>query len=95
MIAVRKLAAILAADVAGYSRLMGSDENGTLAARRAVRRDLIDPAIAAHTVGLFKTTGDGLTLQHNARPRRGPRRRWPADGGRGGSGLTPHPEVGG
>ena len=44
----RRLAAILAADVAGYSRLMGADEEGTLARLKAHRRDLIDPAIADH-----------------------------------------------
>jgi adenylate cyclase len=63
MTAVRKLAAILAADVAGYSRLMGSDEEGTLAALRAIRRELIDPAITAHHGRLFKTTGDGLLIE--------------------------------
>jgi adenylate cyclase len=46
--AERRLAAILAADVAGYSRLMGADEEGTLARLKAHRRDLIDPAIADH-----------------------------------------------
>jgi class 3 adenylate cyclase len=44
----RRLAAILAADVAGYSRLIGEDEEGTIARLRALRRELIDPAIAAH-----------------------------------------------
>ena len=55
----RRLAAILAADVAGYSRLMGSDEEGTLAALKAIRRDVIDPKIAAHRGRIVKTTGDG------------------------------------
>src|SRR5262249_17333632 len=59
----RRLAAILAADVAGYSRLMGADEEGTLAAMRAIRCDLIDPMIAAHHGRLFKTTGDGLLIE--------------------------------
>jgi adenylate cyclase len=53
----------VAADVAGYSRLIGLDEEGTLAALRAVRRDLIDPAIATHNGRLFKTTGDGLLIE--------------------------------
>jgi class 3 adenylate cyclase len=54
----RRLAAILAADVAGYSRLMGEDEEGTLAALRAVRRALADLKIAEHRVRIVKTTGD-------------------------------------
>jgi adenylate cyclase len=56
----RKLAAILAADVVGYSLLMGSDEVGTLQALKAHRRILIDPTIAAHGGVIVKTTGDGL-----------------------------------
>jgi adenylate cyclase len=56
----RKLAAILAADVVGYSRLMGSDELGTLQALKAHRRELIDPTISAHGGVIIKTTGDGL-----------------------------------
>jgi adenylate cyclase len=59
----RRLAAVLAADVAGYSRLMGSDEVGTLAALRAVRRDLVDPAIATHHGRIVKTTGDGMLVE--------------------------------
>jgi adenylate cyclase len=59
----RRLAAIVAADVVGYSRLMGRDERGTLAALKAVRRDVIDPRIAAHNGRIVKTTGDGLLLQ--------------------------------
>ena len=55
----RRLAAILAADVAGYSRLMGADEEGTLAALRAVRREVSDPKIAEHRGRIDKTTGDG------------------------------------
>jgi hypothetical protein len=58
--AERRLAAILAVDVAGYSRLMGADEEGTLAALRAVRRELGDPKIAEHRGRIVKTTGDGL-----------------------------------
>ena len=59
----RRLAAILAADVAGYSRLMGADEEGTLARLKAIRRVLIDPTIAAHRGRIFKTTGDGLLAE--------------------------------
>src|SRR6516164_2041063 len=56
----RRLAAVLAADVAGYSRLMGTNEVGTLAALKALRRDVFDPAIAAHHGRIVKTTGDGM-----------------------------------
>ena len=59
----RRLAAILAADVAGYSRLIGLDEEGTLAALRALRRELIDPTIAEHRGRIVKTTGDGLLVE--------------------------------
>jgi TolB-like protein/class 3 adenylate cyclase/Flp pilus assembly protein TadD len=59
----RRLAAILAADVAGYSRLMGADEEGTLARLRAHRRELIDPKIAEHKGRIVKTTGDGLLVE--------------------------------
>jgi adenylate cyclase len=59
----RRLAAIVSADVAGYSRLMGRDESGTLAALRAHRRELIDPKIAEHNGRVVKTTGDGLLLE--------------------------------
>jgi len=59
----RRLAAILAVDVAGYSRLMGEDEEGTLAALRAVRRELADPKIAEHRGRIVKTTGDGLLVE--------------------------------
>src|SRR6202051_3492109 len=55
----RKLAAILAADVVGYSRLAGSDEDRTLARLRALRSDLIDPTIAVHNGRVVKRTGDG------------------------------------
>jgi len=61
--AERRLAAILAADVAGYSRLMGADEEGTLAALKAVRRELADPIIAEHRGRIVKTTGDGLLIE--------------------------------
>jgi TolB-like protein/class 3 adenylate cyclase len=59
----RRLAAILAADVAGYSRLIGADEEGTLAALRAIRRELGDPKIAEHRGRIVKTTGDGLLVE--------------------------------
>jgi class 3 adenylate cyclase/pimeloyl-ACP methyl ester carboxylesterase len=59
----RRLAAVLAADVAGYSRLMSTDEVGTLAALKAHRRELIDPAIAAHHGRIVKTTGDGALVE--------------------------------
>ena len=59
----RRLAAILVADVAGYSRLMGEDEAGTLARLKALRRELIDPKIAEHKGRIVKTTGDGLLLE--------------------------------
>ncbi len=59
----RRLAAILAADVAGYSRLMGEDEEGTLAALTAHRVELIEPAIAEYRGRLVKTTGDGLLAE--------------------------------
>jgi TolB-like protein len=63
MAAVRRLAAILAADVAGYSRLIGVDEGGTLERLRALRRELLDPKIAEHRGRLVKTTGDGLLVE--------------------------------
>ena len=59
----RRLAAILAADVAGYSRLIGVDEEGTLRRLRSLRAEVIDPAIAAHRGRLVKTTGDGLLVE--------------------------------
>jgi class 3 adenylate cyclase/pimeloyl-ACP methyl ester carboxylesterase len=59
----RRLAAILAADIAGYSRLMGIDEEGTLAALKACRRELIDPKIAEHRGRMVKTTGDGALVE--------------------------------
>jgi adenylate cyclase len=59
----RRLAAILAADVAGYSRLMEADEEGTLAALRAIRRELGDPKIAEHRGRIVKTTGDGMLVE--------------------------------
>jgi adenylate cyclase len=56
----RRLAAILAADVVGYSRLLGADEEGTLERLKTLRRDLVDPQIAEHKGRIAKTTGDGL-----------------------------------
>jgi adenylate cyclase len=61
--ATRRLAAILAADVAGYSRLMGADEEGTLERLKALRRELLDPKIAEHKGRIVKTTGDGLLVE--------------------------------
>ena len=59
----RRLAAILAADVAGYSRLMGADEVGTLKALKAHRQQVVDPAIAAHKGRIVKTAGDGMLVE--------------------------------
>src|SRR5215208_6931976 len=59
----RRLAAILAADVVGYSRLMSTDETGTLKALKTVRADVIDPKIAQHGGRKFKTTGDGVLAE--------------------------------
>jgi adenylate cyclase len=59
----RRLAAILAADVAGYSRLMGADEEGTLERLKALRRELLDPKIAEHRGRIVKTTGDGFLVE--------------------------------
>ena len=59
----RRLAAILAADVAGYSRLIGADEEGTLSRLRSIRAEVIDPKIAEHHGRLVKTTGDGPLVE--------------------------------
>src|SRR5882757_1231162 len=59
----RRLAAILAADVVGYSRLMGADEEGTLERLKALRRELLDPRIAGHHGRIVKTTGDGMLVE--------------------------------
>ena len=59
----RRLAAVVAADVAGYSRLMGADEVGTLEALKAHRREVVDPAIASHHGRIVKTTGDGMLVE--------------------------------
>jgi adenylate cyclase len=61
--ATRRLAAILAADVAGYSRLMGADEEGTLERLKALRHELVDPKIAEHRGRIVKTTGDGMLVE--------------------------------
>src|SRR6516164_1934116 len=60
---VRRLEAILVADVAGYSRLMGVDEEGTLAALKAIRREVGDPKVKEHRGRIVKTTGDGLLIE--------------------------------
>src|ERR1700738_4824116 len=62
----RKLAAVVAADIAGYSRLMGADEEGTLARLKACRRDLIDPGVARRRGRIVKTTGDGVLVEFSS-----------------------------
>jgi TolB-like protein/class 3 adenylate cyclase/tetratricopeptide (TPR) repeat protein len=62
----RRLAAVLAADVAGYSRLMGIDEEGTLARLKAFRKSLVDPTIAAHRGRIVKTAGDGMLVEFSS-----------------------------
>jgi adenylate cyclase len=62
----RRLMAILAADVAGYSRLIGIDEEGTLASLRAIRREIVDPKIAEHRGRIVKTTGDGVLAEFHS-----------------------------
>ena len=59
----RRLAAIFASDIAGYSRLMGQDEAGTLARVRALRYELIDPTVVEHKGRIVKTTGDGILIE--------------------------------
>ncbi|WP_249135526.1 adenylate/guanylate cyclase domain-containing protein [Bradyrhizobium sp. AUGA SZCCT0222] len=59
----RRLAAVLAVDIAGYSRLMGIDEEGTLARLKATRKSLVDPAIASHRGRIVKTSGDGMLVE--------------------------------
>ena len=59
----RRLAAILAADVVGYSRLMGADEAGTLAALKRHREAIFDPAVAAHNGRIVKLIGDGVIAE--------------------------------
>src|SRR5437773_10554392 len=60
---VRRLAAIMAADVVGYSRMMGADEEGTLARLKSLRRRLVDPKIEEHRGRIVKTMGDGLLVE--------------------------------
>jgi class 3 adenylate cyclase len=64
--ATRRLAAILAADLVGYSRLMGLDEEGTLVRLRALRAELLDPKITVNNGRLVKTTGDGFLVEFNS-----------------------------
>jgi adenylate cyclase len=59
----RRLAAILAADIAGYSRLIGLDEEGTLARLRSLRHEAIAPMVALHRGRIVKTTGDGMLIE--------------------------------
>jgi adenylate cyclase len=66
IITTRRLAAILAADVVGYSRLIGADEGGTLQALKTIRVELLDPTIATHSGRLVKTTGDGLLVEFSS-----------------------------
>ncbi len=63
MIVTRKLAAILVADIVGYSRLAGADEDRVLARLRAIRSDLIDPSISVHNGRVVKRTGDGVLVE--------------------------------
>src|SRR5271163_4468256 len=63
MTATRRLAAILNADVAGYSRLMGANEEGTLERLKALRSELLNPKIAKHRGRIVKTTGDGMLVE--------------------------------
>ena len=66
MPAVRRLAAILAADVAGYSRLIGADEEGTVVRLKSMRTELIDPAIGRHNGRIVHTAGDGLLVEFHS-----------------------------
>src|SRR6059036_1248319 len=59
----RRLTAILAADVVGYSRLMGTNESGTLAALTSLRADFIDPKVTEHQGRIVKLTGDGMLVE--------------------------------
>ena len=65
----RRLAAIFADDIAGYSRLMGSDEEGTLRQLKAHRKELVDPKITEHRGRIVKTTGDGMLVEFVTRRR--------------------------
>jgi adenylate cyclase len=66
MIATRRLAAILAADMVGYSRLIGADEGGTLQGFKAIKAELVDPKVAEHHGRLVKTTGDGFLVEFSS-----------------------------
>ena len=66
MTQTRRLAAILAADMAGYSRLIETDEEGTLNRLRSIRAELLDPKIAEHRGRIVKTTGDGLLVEFSS-----------------------------
>src|ERR1700731_503224 len=66
MTQTRRLAAILAADVAGYSRLIGADEEGTLNRLRSIRAEVIDPTITEHRGRIVKTTGDGFLVEFSS-----------------------------
>ncbi len=66
MATTRRLAAILAADVVGYSRLMGADEEGTLECLKALRHELLDPKIADHRGRIVKTIGDGMLVEFSS-----------------------------
>ena len=59
----RRLAAVMAADVVGYSRLMGQDEAGTLVALKARRKDVLEPIVARHRGRIFKVMGDGMFVE--------------------------------
>src|SRR5262245_34209681 len=59
----RRLAAILAADVVGYSRMMEADESGTLAALKTRRKEVLEPLVAKHRGRVFKLTGDGVLVE--------------------------------
>src|SRR5437763_9601650 len=62
----RRIAVVLCADVVGYSRLIGSDEEGTLAALNSVRRDIVDPTIADYRGRTVRSMGDGLLVEFNS-----------------------------
>jgi adenylate cyclase len=62
----RRLAAILAADVVGFSSLMGKDQEGTLVRNKSLRREVIEPKVNKHHGRVFKTTGDGLLVEFSS-----------------------------
>ncbi len=64
----RRLAAILCADVVGYSRLIGRDEAGTLGALKSLRRDVVAPVLARHRGRLVQTSGDGTLVEFGSAP---------------------------